>query len=225
MHRIDTPGAGIGGVWVTGNPVAQIPSTIIGRDFLEATQEELAYIVEQSGAALNKGDNTQVRAAIAAMIDDARGGLALSDRAGIDAIAPIGLGPDRLVELWSAVRWRVGQSNPGWRFSTLDGGLDYTTAIGATFPARYLAEGCEIDIVATGVFLPGSSNPALVLQVLIGGEMLKPDGAQGATGWNLSNGTIGSHILIRYPQAGARWILRLRIVSLGADAAAHPNET
>lgn len=225
MHRIDTPGAGVGGVWITGNPITGIPSTIIGADFLNAAQEEIARVIEAEGFALDKSDNGQLRRAIESMIDGVAGGLTTGDRAGLDAITPGPVGAPRVHELWSASRWQVNRARSGWRISNIDGGASYTPIAGGTIPARYLAEGGEIEILATGVLTPGSINPGLAIQLYIGSELIRPEGAQGAAGWLLLNGTIGQNLLVRLPSAGARWTLRLRVTSLGADTQTQAGET
>lgn len=78
MYRIDTstasgslpaPGAaGTPGYFTDGDPSGGIPATIVSADFLNAVQEEMAYVIEQSGAALNKADRTQLYAALLAII-------------------------------------------------------------------------------------------------------------------------------------------------------------
>lgn len=69
MDRIDTPGS-VGGFFKFGNPFALPPilSTIVGAQWLNGIQEELAYQIEQEGITLDKEDNTQLRASILASI-------------------------------------------------------------------------------------------------------------------------------------------------------------
>ena len=59
MHRID--GAGhVGGMFVAEDPSINRPPTEVTPEWLNAVQEELASLVEWAGAALDKGDNTQL---------------------------------------------------------------------------------------------------------------------------------------------------------------------
>ncbi len=60
MHRID--GAGhVGNMFVTEDPAVNRPPTEVTAEILNAFQEELAGLIEWSGLALNKADNTQVK--------------------------------------------------------------------------------------------------------------------------------------------------------------------
>lgn len=63
VFRIDSPGSA-GGVFVGGNPFAEVDGTIVSADWLNAMQEELVGLVEAEGITPNKLDATQVRAAI-----------------------------------------------------------------------------------------------------------------------------------------------------------------
>jgi len=55
-----------------GNPVAGIEGTVLGFDWFNALQEEVAFTIEQAPASgvLVKGTNTQLRTAIVAIIDN-----------------------------------------------------------------------------------------------------------------------------------------------------------
>lgn len=78
MHRIDssgtaaalpTPGA-VGsqvGYFTEGNPSLGVEPTVVSADWLNAVQEELANVVESTGATLDKTDRTQLKAAIIAL--------------------------------------------------------------------------------------------------------------------------------------------------------------
>ena len=68
MHRIDGPGAAPGGLFTEGNPTSGVPATVVTDDFLNDVQENICYVIEQASIALTKGDQTQLRAAIVAMI-------------------------------------------------------------------------------------------------------------------------------------------------------------
>lgn len=74
MHRIDTPtaqkdkfGAGKNG-FTRGNPQTGTPATDLDDDYFDAIQEELAGIVEASGAALDKTKRNQVLTAMKALL-------------------------------------------------------------------------------------------------------------------------------------------------------------
>lgn len=83
MHRIDgstasetlpAPGAVVGtpGFFTDGDPAAGIPATVVSFDWANAVQEELAHVVTDpagGGLTLDKADNTQLLAAIGAIID------------------------------------------------------------------------------------------------------------------------------------------------------------
>lgn len=64
MHRIDGAGYALGNQFTEGDPMIPTPATVITDDWLNAVQEELAAVVEGSGAALNKPDNTQLLVAM-----------------------------------------------------------------------------------------------------------------------------------------------------------------
>jgi hypothetical protein len=74
-HRIDstgtaaalpTPGA-LGltvGYFTEGDPTSATPATVVSADWLNAVQEELAYVIEQAGITLDKTSRTQLKSAI-----------------------------------------------------------------------------------------------------------------------------------------------------------------
>lgn len=75
MHRIDstgtavaipTPGSvgGTVGFFTEGNAGLGTPATVVSADWLNAVQEELSYVIEQTGGALDKTSRTQLKAAI-----------------------------------------------------------------------------------------------------------------------------------------------------------------
>lgn len=63
MHRIDGPGH-LGNHWTGGDPVTGEEPTEVTPDFQEAVQEEIANVIEATGASLNKADNTQLVSAV-----------------------------------------------------------------------------------------------------------------------------------------------------------------
>ncbi|MCY4753244.1 tail fiber protein [Pelomonas aquatica] len=71
MHRIDGPAAAPGGHFTDGDPNTGVPATIVSQAWAEAVQEELAGVIEATGAALAKPNNTQLLAAIKYFTDAA----------------------------------------------------------------------------------------------------------------------------------------------------------
>jgi hypothetical protein len=75
MHRIDDPSAvaalptprqpGTPGYFTQGSPTTGEQATIVSDDWANATQEELCFVIEQSGLTLSKTDRTQLFQAIA----------------------------------------------------------------------------------------------------------------------------------------------------------------
>lgn len=65
MHRIDGPG-NAAGHFTDGDPVTGVEPTQVTADFMEAVQEEIAAVIENTGAVLSKGDNTQLLQAVSA---------------------------------------------------------------------------------------------------------------------------------------------------------------
>lgn len=86
MHRIDHPTAaavmptpaapGTPGFFTNGSPSTGVPATIPGADWANAIQEEIAAVVEAAAIPLDKDNNSQLLAAIVALITG--GGTALS---------------------------------------------------------------------------------------------------------------------------------------------------
>lgn len=77
MHRIDTPtaqkdkfGAGKNG-YTDGNPQVGTPATDLNAAMFDSIQEEICSVVENTGIALNAGDNTQLLTAIEVIINSA----------------------------------------------------------------------------------------------------------------------------------------------------------
>ena len=63
MHRVDASGH-VANQYSDGNPGLGIAATVVGATHLNAFQEEIAAAIEASGLALNKPDNTQLKAAL-----------------------------------------------------------------------------------------------------------------------------------------------------------------
>lgn len=109
MHRIDhstnnatlpsPDAAGTAGYFKKGDPGTGIPATVVTADWANAQQEELAYVIEQAGLTLSKTNNTQLRAAIQAMIQSANSAIVIS-AATFEASVANG----------EAVRWDAGNS-------------------------------------------------------------------------------------------------------------------
>jgi len=68
MHKISGVGATAQNTFTRGDPATGLPATVVTQEWLNTMQAELAYIVEQAGLTLDAADDTQVKAAIDAMI-------------------------------------------------------------------------------------------------------------------------------------------------------------
>lgn len=64
MHRIDGPGATAENKFTEGNPSTGVPATQVTDAIMNALQEEIAAVIEDSGAVLDKLDNTQLLTAL-----------------------------------------------------------------------------------------------------------------------------------------------------------------
>lgn len=67
MHRIDGIGATIDNKFTEGNPAAGVIATQVTDDILNAFQEEICGVILAAGIALDKANNGQLLAAIAAL--------------------------------------------------------------------------------------------------------------------------------------------------------------
>jgi len=67
MHRIDAD-AHVGNQFSDGNPATGQPGTRVDAAWLNAVQEEIAGVVEASGAELSKGTNNQLAQAVSAAV-------------------------------------------------------------------------------------------------------------------------------------------------------------
>lgn len=67
MHRIDTSGATPDNKFQPGDPGTGTLATVVGADFMNAVQEELATVIEAAGIVLSKPANNQLLAAIQAI--------------------------------------------------------------------------------------------------------------------------------------------------------------
>ncbi|MCG3177409.1 MAG: hypothetical protein MOGMAGMI_02383 [Candidatus Omnitrophica bacterium] len=68
MHRIDHATAAPGNLFTEGNPATATPATTVTDDWLNDVQGNICDVVETAGLALVKGDYTQLRQAIQAML-------------------------------------------------------------------------------------------------------------------------------------------------------------
>lgn len=68
MHRIDGAGATSDNRFTEGDPTQGVPATTVTGAWLNALQEEIANVIESAGMSLAKPDNTQMAAAIRAII-------------------------------------------------------------------------------------------------------------------------------------------------------------
>lgn len=91
MHRIDGPGATSGNLFTEGDPTTGVPATTVTGAWLNAIQEEIANVIEAAGLTLAKPDNTQLAAAIAALITAGSSApdLATTSLAGIVELATV----------------------------------------------------------------------------------------------------------------------------------------
>lgn len=64
MHRIDSSGATETNQFTEGDPASGVPATQVTDDWLNAVQEELCGAIELAGLTLDKGDNSQLVAAL-----------------------------------------------------------------------------------------------------------------------------------------------------------------
>lgn len=71
MHRIDGPAAAPGGHFTEGDPNVGTPATVVTDDWANAVQEEIASVIEGSGAALSKPNNSQLLTAIKSLMNAA----------------------------------------------------------------------------------------------------------------------------------------------------------
>ena len=68
MHRIDSFGATQDNRFTEGDPVVPVPPTQVSADWLNAVQEEISHVVEGAGVSLDKQDNSQLLAAVNALV-------------------------------------------------------------------------------------------------------------------------------------------------------------
>ena len=79
MHRVDAPG-NVAGLFSDGNPAIGQQATQVRAEWLNDLQENIAYFIEQAGIALEKGDETQIKAAFDALVlGKFTGGLTATD--------------------------------------------------------------------------------------------------------------------------------------------------
>ena len=69
MHRVDAPGS-VSGLFSDGNPAIGQQATQVRAAWLNDLQENICYFIEQAGIALEQGDETQLKAAFDAMLQD-----------------------------------------------------------------------------------------------------------------------------------------------------------
>lgn len=67
-HRIDTPRATVGGLFDPGDPGVGVRPTALDADWCNMVQEEIVQVILAAGIALAKGTNTQLLAALQALI-------------------------------------------------------------------------------------------------------------------------------------------------------------
>lgn len=70
MHRIDSAGATVGGLWTEGDPGTGVPATEISAEWMNAVQEEIISVLTEAGMTPVKASNAQLLAAIISIIDE-----------------------------------------------------------------------------------------------------------------------------------------------------------
>lgn len=88
MHRVDTEGHD-DGLFQDGNPQVGQQGTTLSEDWFNDLQENICKVIEHEdagAAALVKGDHTQLRLAIAAMIDAAKTAVIAATRTPVGAL-------------------------------------------------------------------------------------------------------------------------------------------
>ena len=68
-HADKAPATGTPGWATDGNPATGMPATLWPAYAFNALQEELSTVIKQAGISLSRGDNTQLHAAIKALIN------------------------------------------------------------------------------------------------------------------------------------------------------------
>ncbi|MHC8366307.1 hypothetical protein ACYZT9_10585 [Pseudomonas sp. ZT5P21] len=91
MHRIDGPGATVDNRFTDGDPIGGVQATVVTDDWANDVQENICKVIEDAGVTLSKGNFSQLKTAIAAMI--AAGSLDLLNtvRTGVASAATVNL--------------------------------------------------------------------------------------------------------------------------------------
>ena len=193
MHRIDTPtaqvdkfGAGKNG-FTRGKPQTGVPATALDDDYFDAIQEEIAKVIESTGAVLNKADRTQLLTAINLIISGSSGNflkkannLSEIKNAGSAAIAEA-LANLTLTTMGIGLPTQATMSNFDWQnFIFISGanyqtnytswlntplGLDFTVGIGANITVDYVTSNAT-RIGLTVIPDTGTQNNYRVFKVL-----------------------------------------------------------
>lgn len=100
MHRVDSDNHD-SNMFQDGDPGMGLPGTVLGEDWHNAVQEEVAAVIEGAGITLSKPDNDQLLAAIRALnplkvdlnlLSDGVGGVTVESGAGASAVSITGAG-------------------------------------------------------------------------------------------------------------------------------------
>lgn len=67
MYRIDSRGATIDGRFTEGNPTSGTPATVVNAQWMNAVQDEIVNVIAGAGIDLDKGNSSQLLAAISAL--------------------------------------------------------------------------------------------------------------------------------------------------------------
>lgn len=68
MNRIDTTGATADNQFTVGNPLGQVPATVLGAEYFNDIQEELIGLIEAASLTPTKGLQTQILQAVLALV-------------------------------------------------------------------------------------------------------------------------------------------------------------
>lgn len=91
MHRIDGPGATVDNRFTDGDPVGGVQATMVTDDWANDVQENICKVIEDAGVTLSKGNFSQLKIAIAAMIASGAPDLLNTLRASVASAATVNL--------------------------------------------------------------------------------------------------------------------------------------
>lgn len=157
MHRIDTStaqvdkfGSGKNG-FTGGNPQTGVLPTALDADYFDSIQEELAGVIESSGITLSKSNNSQLLAAIKALVGSGRL-LNVQVKTASGTYTPTQGTKSAIVEVWAA-----GGGGGGAAATTAS-----TVAVGNSGGGGAYSKGLITNPIATAITvgLGGAGGPA-----------------------------------------------------------------